>query len=442
MDFSFGLTKKMVEDISDAKQEPQWMRSMRLLAFDLYVQTPLPSWGPSLSGLDLASIRYFTPPTTQETDSWEDIPEEIKGVYESLGIRDAEKDYFGGVGAQYDSGMVYHRIKESLQKKGVIFENMDTAVQRYPELVQKYFMTSCVPAHDHKFTMLHAAVWSGGTFIYIPKGVDVGMPLQAYFRMNAQSSGQFEHTLIIADEGSSVSYIEGCSAPKYTSSSIHAGCVEVHVAKGARVQYSSIESWSKNTYNLNTKKALVYERGSIEWLNGNMGSAVTMLYPSSILLGEYAHSESLGITFAGQGQIQDTGTKVVHVAPHTTSISRSKSLSQHGGKSVYRGFVKIARGARAATAHVECDALIQGEGSESITLPTHVHIEPSSSITHEARVGTLEAESVAYIQTRGFTYDAAVRLLVGGFMNDVIRKLPLEYAVELNKMIDLEIKGM
>jgi Fe-S cluster assembly protein SufB len=268
------------------------------------------------------------------------------------------------------------------------------------------------------------------------------MPLQAYFRMNAPSSGQFEHTLIIADEGSSVSYIEGCSAPKYTSSSLHAGCVEVHVLKNAKVQYSSIENWSKNTYNLNTKKALVYEGARMEWLNGNMGSRVTMLYPSSILLGEYAHSESLGVVIAGEGQIQDTGSKVIHLAPHTTSIVRSKSISQNGGVSLYRGFVKIAKGAVGATAHIECDALIRDDGSESITLPTNIQEEESASITHEAKVGTISLESLSYIQSRGFTEEAAVRLLVGGFMNDVVRKLPLEYAVELNKMIDLEITGM
>lgn len=441
MDYSFGLTREFVVEISTIKKEPKWMLEKRLESFDIYVKTPLPNWGPSLSELDLLNIKYFTPPGLEETDTWEDLPEEIVDVYKKLGIPQAEIEYLGGVGAQYDSGTVYHRIRESLTGQGVVFENMDTAVQKYPELVQKYFMTKCVPASDHKFTMLHGAVWSGGTFIYVPRGVKVSMPLQAYFRMNAPSSGQFEHTLIIAEEDSEVSYIEGCSAPRYTSSSLHAGCVELYVEKGAKIQYSSIENWSKNTYNLNTKKALVYEKGRVEWLNGNMGSAVTMLYPTSILIGDESQSESLGVVVAGEGQVQDTGSKVVHVGKNTTSIIKSKSISKDGGVSTYRGFVKIGASAFGTTSHVDCDALLVDADSVSLTIPTVIQENTNSTFTHEAKAGKVSSESLDYIMSHGYKENEALRLVIGGFMGDVVRRLPLEYAIELNKLIDLEIQG-
>jgi Fe-S cluster assembly protein SufB len=441
MDYSFGLTREFVIELSNTKEEPKWMLEKRLQAFDLYINTALPCFGPSLDGLDLRNITYFKDPNVAETDSWEDLPKEITDVYESLGIPQAERDWLGGVGAQYDSGVVYHRIRESLAAQGVVFENMDVAVHKYPELVQKYFMTDCVPASDHKFTMLHGAVWSGGTFIYVPKGVKVSMPLQAYFRMNAPSSGQFEHTLIIADEGSQISYIEGCSAPKYTSSSLHAGCVELHVLEGAKITYSSIENWSKNTYNLNTKKAVVQKRGKVEWLNGNMGSRVTMLYPASILVGEGAESESLGIVFAGSGQVQDTGSKVVHLAPNTKSIIRSKSVSKEGGSSIYRGFVKIGQKAIGSVSHVECDGIILDNLSSAVTIPVVVDDCSLSHMTHEARTGKLNQTSLSYLLARGYTETEATRLLVGGFVNDIFKKLPLEYAIELNKLIDLEMKN-
>jgi Fe-S cluster assembly protein SufB len=441
MDFAYGLTEEIVRDISAKKNEPEWMLDKRLAAFLLYAATPLPSFGPSLENLDLDNIVYFKDPSVAETDSWDEVPADIKQVYLDLGIPQAEHEYLGGVGAQYDSGMVYHRIKDSLAKQGVVFENMDVAVQKYPELVQKYFMNDCVPASDHKFTMLHGAVWSGGTFIYIPKGVKVSMPLQAYFRMNAPSSGQFEHTLIIADEGSEISYIEGCSAPKYTSSSLHAGCVEVFVHKGAKAQYSSIENWSKNTYNLNTKKALVYENGKVEWLSGNMGSCVTMLYPSSILLEHGATSEALGIVLAGEGQIQDVGAKVLHLAPHTHSIIRSKSISQSDGTAIYRGFVHIAKNAEHSTSHIECDGILLGATSLAYTIPVTKQSNSTSQITHEASTGKLNQEALTYLLARGYTNDESVRILVGGFVGDIFKKLPLEYAIELNKLIDLEIKG-
>jgi Fe-S cluster assembly protein SufB len=440
MDYSFGLTREFVVGLSEIKEEPKWMLEKRLQAFDMYVKTPLPNFGPSLEGLDLENISYFKDPNIPETDSWEDLPKEITDVYESLGIPEAERDWLGGVGAQYDSGIVYHRIRESLAAQGVVFENMDVAVHKYPELVQKYFMTDCVPASDHKFTMLHGAVWSGGTFIYIPKGVKVSMPLQAYFRMNAPSSGQFEHTLIIADQGSQVSYIEGCSAPKYTSSSLHAGCVELFVLQDAKITYSSIENWSKNTYNLNTKKAIVEKNAKVEWLNGNMGSRVTMLYPSSVLVGAGAESESLGIVFAGDGQVQDTGSKVIHLAPNTKSIIRSKSVSKEGGASIYRGFVKIGAKAVGSVSHVECDGIILDNLSAAVTIPVVTDECGQAFMTHEARTGKLDSESLSFLLSRGYIEAEATRMLVGGFVNDIFKKLPLEYAIELNKLIDLEMK--
>jgi Fe-S cluster assembly protein SufB len=384
---------------------------------------------------------YFSDPGVNESDNWADLPIDIVETFDKLGIPKAEREYLGGVGAQYDSGVVYHRILDSLSKQGVIFENMDVAVHKYPELVKEHFMTQCVPITDHKFTLLHAAVWSGGTFIYVPKGVKVTMPLQAYFRMNRERSGQFEHTLIIADEDSSIEYIEGCSAPKYNYSSLHAGCVELYVKKGAKIKYSSIENWSKNTYNLNTKKALVYERGVVEWLNGNMGSHSTMLYPTSVLLGEGARSESLGVVIAGRGQTQDTGSKSIHLAPNTSSIIKSKSISKDGGVSNYRGFVQIGKRANNSTVNVECDALLLDDISVSNTWPTNKVENSDVNITHEAKVGKVSNKELFYIMSRGYTEEEAMRLIVGGFASDIVRKLPLEYAVELNKIIDLEMEG-
>lgn len=416
------------------------MLEIRLRGLQRYLETKLPTWGPDLSGLDLENLTYYIDPNISEKDSWAELPKEITETFDKLGIPKAEQEYLGGVGAQYDSGIVYHRLKKSLQEQGVIFENMDVAVQKYPELVEKYFMTSCVPVEDHKFTMLHAAVWSGGTFIYVPPGVHVKMPLQAYFRMNTPSSGQFEHTLIIADVGSSVEYIEGCSAPKYTSSSLHAGCVELHVLKDAKIKYSSIENWSKNTYNLNTKKALVYERGRIEWLNGNMGSRVTMLYPTSLLLGEYAHADSFGVTFAGANQIQDTGSKVIHLAPNTTSVIRAKSISKEGGVSIYRGFVQISPRATHATSSVNCDGLLLDSVSVSHTYPTIQSTQETATIAHEASVGKVSNTELFYLKCRGYNEEDATRMLVGGFVDPLLKALPLEYAIELNRLIDLEME--
>jgi len=436
-----GLTEAVVREISKQKNEPEWMLEKRLRAFALYQQTELPTWGPSLAALELERIIYFIRPGTEEKRKWEDVPEDIKKTFARLGIPEAERTALGGVGAQYDSDVVYHSLKKTLQDKGVVFENMDVAVQQYPELVKKYFMTSCVPINDHKFVMLHAAVWSGGTFIYVPKGVKVDLPLQAYFRMNAMSGGQFEHTLIIADEGSEIQYIEGCSAPRYNTSSLHAGCVEIFVHKNARVRYSSIENWSKNTFNLNTKRALVDENGVVEWINGNMGSGVTMLYPSSILRGRGARSDSLGIAFAGPGQNQDTGAKVIHVAPDTKSTITAKSISAGGGISTYRGYVKIMPQAFNSKVSVRCDALLMDDKSVSNTYPYMKIDNRDVEIVHEATVGKIGDQEIFYLMSRGFTQEQATQMVVTGFIEPIVKALPLEYALELNKLIELEMEG-
>ncbi|MFA6494388.1 MAG: Fe-S cluster assembly protein SufB [Candidatus Paceibacterota bacterium] len=436
-----GLSEALVRRISADKKEPEWMLQKRLTALKMYNEKPLPDWGPSLDGLDLVNMIYYVSPEVAEKTEWKELPKEISDTFDKLGIPAAERDYLGGVGAQYDSGVVYHRIKKELSDKGVIFENMDVALEKYPDLVKKYFMTSCVPASYHKFTMLHGAVWSGGTFIYVPKGVKVALPLQAYFRMNREGSAQFEHTLIIADEGSSVEYIEGCSAPRYNSSSLHAGCVELWVHKGAKIKYLSIENWSRNTYNLNTKKALVYEDGEVQWVNGNLGSAVTMLYPASVLLGERAKSDNLGIVFAGAGQVQDSGSKVFHVAPNTTSTIRSKSISKDGGISNYRGLVQIAKAAIDSHSSVVCDALILDDLSQSNTYPSIKNENNRVEISHEAKVGKISAAEIFYLQSRGISENEAERMIISGFVDPIVKALPFEYAIELNKLIELEMNG-
>ena len=436
-----GLSEEVVVEISRQKHEPEWMLEKRLKAFQFYKEKSIPTWGPDLSKLNLDEIVYFVRPNAQESRTWEDVPEDIKKTFDRLGIPEAEKKALAGVGAQYDSDVVYHNIREDLKKKGVIFENMDTAVYEYPELVKKYFMTQCVPINDHKFVMLHAAVWSGGTFIYVPKGVKVDLPLQAYFRMNAESGGQFEHTLIIADEGSEVQYIEGCSAPRYTTNSLHAGCVEIFVGKNAHVQYFSIENWSKNTYNLNTKRALVDENGNMEWVSGNMGSGVTMLYPCSVLRGKGAHSDSLGIAFAGPGQHQDTGAKAIHAAPYTSSVIRSRSISVGGGIAGFRGLIRVTKKATQTTASMSCDALLLDEASVANTYPALKIDTNDVSVAHEARIGKIGDEQLFYLMSRGLTEEQAMRLIVAGFIEPIVKALPLEYAIELNKLIEMEMEG-
>lgn len=435
-----GLSEEVVRHISTQKHEPEWMLKKRLDAFEWYKKTPFPTWGPDLQGLDMNALVYFSSPDTQESQSWDDVPDDIRDTFEKLGIPEAERQALGGVGAQYDSDMVYHNLKKSLQDQGVIFENMDTAVQKYPELVKKYFMTQCIPINDHKFIMLHGAVWSGGTFIYIPKNVVVELPLQAYFRMNAEAGGQFEHTLIIADEGSQVTYIEGCSAPRWEKSALHAGGVEIFVHNRAQVKYISIENWSKNTYNLNTKRALVDDQASIEWLNGNLGSGVTMLYPCSVLRGKGARSDSLGIAFAGDGQVQDTGSKVIHVAADTVSTITAKSISQGTGKNVYRGLVKVLPKAHGSKISVVCDGLLLHSGASSETYPAMNVQQEKVLISHEARVGSIGEDELFYLIGRGLSEFQARKIIVSGFMNPVIKALPLEYAVELQRLIELEVE--
>ncbi len=436
-----GLTRELVVEISRIKNEPEWMLEKRLRGFELFQKTALPTWGPDLSPLDLDAITYFVRPGTPEAKAWEEVPSDIRKTFEDLGIPEAERRALSGTGAQYDSEVIYHKLKAEWEAKGVVFENMDTAVQKYPELVRKHFMTDCVPVNDHKFVMLHAAVWSGGTFIYVPPGVRVDMPLQAYFRMNAERGGQFEHTLIIADEGSHVEYIEGCSAPRYSANSLHAGCVELHVRKGATIRYSSIENWSRNTWNLNTKRAVVDEGGRIEWLSGNVGAGVTMLYPMSVLRGRGATSEHVGAAFAGPGQHQDVGAKVALAAPDTSAVIRAKSVCQGGGISNYRGLVRVTPNAVNARVAVQCDALLLDELSSTATFPTVRSDCHEAEVTHEATVGSIGEDEIFYLMSRGLSEEDSRRLIVSGFVEPVSRRLPLEYAVEFNKLISLEMKG-
>jgi Fe-S cluster assembly protein SufB len=433
-----GPTEELVRHISQSKAEPEWMLELRLRALSLWQSTPMLSWGPDLSGLDLEHISYFSEPGTGEAGDWEDVPDEIKQTFVDLGIPEAERTYLGGVGAQFDSGSVYHRLQESLRAQGVIFENMDVALQKFPELVREYFMTTCVRIDEHKFAMLHAACWSGGTFIYVPKRVSVALPLQAYFRMNKMRSAQFEHTIIIADEGASITYIEGCSAPQYTAASLHAGCVEIFAKKNALVRYISVENWSKNTYNLNTKKALVYEAAQMTWIGGNMGGKVTMLYPSSILIGAHAKSEALSVVVAGAGQVQDVGAKAILLGKDTSALIRSRSVSLDGGVAEYRGLVTIGPAAARATAHVQCDALLLDDQSSSNAFPVYKVAHTNTHLAHEARVGKVDDEALFYLKSRGLSEEEAIRMLVGGYLAPITKALPLEYAVEFNKLLDLE----
>ena len=437
-----GINEEVVRAISKDKGEPDWMLQIRLKGLKMFKELPLPTWGPSLAKLDLSQIHFFMKPDAQRNaQSWDDVPEDIKKTFEKLGIPEAERKALSGVGAQYESEVIYHKLKEEWESKGVIFLDCDEAVIKHPELIKKYFMTSCVPIGLHAFTALHAAVWSGGTFIYVPKGVKVTTPLQAYFRMNAKKGGQFEHTLIIVDEGAEVHYIEGCSAPQYTQSSLHAGCVEIHVLKGARARYSSIENWSRNTFNLNTKRAVVYEDGVIEWVNGNLGSGVTMLYPASILIGDRAKSDFIGIAFAGKDQNQDTGSKVVHVGKGTSSTISSKSISKNGGITTYRGLLTVAKGAKNTKSSVNCDALMMDNKSISNTFPFMDIKENSVDIAHEATVGKISKDHIFYLMSRGLDEETATRMIVSGFIEPIVKELPLEYAVELNRLIELEMEG-
>lgn len=435
-----GLSEGLIRKISADKHEPEWMLEHRLKSFEIFTSKPLPTWGADLSTLDLDDIIYYASSGAVATDDWTEVPEDIRKVYDRLGIPEAERKMLAGVGAQYESEVIYHKLKKEWEELGVIFLDMDDALKLHPELVKQYFM-KCVPATDHKFAALHGAVWSGGTFLYIPKNVKVRDPLQAYFRMNAKNMGQFEHTLIIVEEGADVHYIEGCSAPKYGSHALHAGLVEIFVKPNAKARYSSVENWSRDTYNLNTKRAIVEKDATMEWIGGNMGSGVTMLYPCSVLVGEGARCDHMAIAFANAGQWQDTGAKVFHMAPHTSSKVISKSISKGGGVAVYRGQLKIAPHAHDCIANVECDALLLDEMSRTDTVPDIQIRNNDVTIAHEATVGKLSEEDLFYLQSRGIPLDEARAMIVNGFIEPIVRLLPLEYAVEMNRLIELEMEG-
>lgn len=435
-----GLSKKVIQEISYQKNEPQWMRDKRLRALDVFYAKPLPQWGGDLSNLRFDEIRYYVKPTEKQVYSWDELPEEIKNTYEKIGIPEAERKFLAGVGAQYDSEVVYQSISEFLSKKGVIFTDTDTAVKKYPELVQEYF-GKIVPAGDNKFAALNTAVWSGGSFIYVPKGVHVQLPLQAYFRINAMNMGQFERTLIIADEGSYVHYVEGCTAPIFTTDSLHAAVVEIVVKKGARVRYTTIQNWSKNVYNLVTKRMFIEEEGFGEWIDGNLGSKLTMKYPSVYLKGRKARGEILSLAFAGAGQHQDAGGKAIHLASETSSVITSKSVSKDGGRTSYRGLLYVVKGATDSKSTVRCDALILDPLSRSDTYPTMDIEEERVMIGHEASVSRIGEEQLFYFQSRGIPQSQAEVMIVNGFVEPIVRELPMEYAVELNRLIQLEMTG-
>ena len=431
-----GLTAEIVEKISEEKHDPEWMREFRLKALDTYNRMSLPTWGPSLEGLDMSNIVTYVRPNTEMRGKWSDVPEDIKNTFERLGIPQAERSSLAGVGAQYDSEVVYHNVKEEVAAQGVVYTDMESALTGpYADMVKEHFM-KCVPPTDHKFAALHGAVWSGGSFVYVPAGVHVDIPLQSYFRLNAPGAGQFEHTLIIVDKGAYLHFIEGCSAPKYNVANLHAGCVEIFVGEGARVRYSTIENWSKNMYNLNTKRAKVEKGGTIEWVSGSFGSHTGCLYPMSILQGEGARMEFTGITFAGAGQDLDTGAKVVHAAPHTT-----KSIARDGGVSNFRSSVVVLPNAEGSKSSVSCESLMLDDRSRSDTIPAMDIRCDAVDVGHEAKIGRISEEAIFYLMSRGMTEEDARALIVGGFAEPIAKELPLEYAVEMNNLIHLEMKG-
>ena len=436
-----GLTEEIVRKISEKKNEPQWMLEYRLKALEIFNSKPVPTWGPDLSDLDINDIvHYLEPDAKIMSDNWDDVPDYIKSTFDRLGIPEAERQSLAGVGAQYDSEVVYHSVHKELTEQGVIYTDIETAIREHEDLVKQYFM-KVITMHDHKFSALHGAVWSGGSFVYVPKGVKVNMPLQSYFRLNAAEAGQFEHTLIIVEEGADLHFIEGCSAPKYKKNVLHAGAVELIVKKGARMRYSTIENWSRNMYNLNTKRAIVEEDGVMEWVSGSFGSRVSMLYPMTILKGERSRCEFTGVTFASSGQYLDTGCKIVHAAPNTSSTVHSKSISKNGGTSFYRGLLNVAANATGAKATVECESLMLDNESRSDTIPIIEINNDSVDIGHEAKIGRISDEAIFYLMSRGISKDEAKAMIVRGFVEPISKELPLEYAVELNKLIELELEG-
>jgi Fe-S cluster assembly protein SufB len=437
-----GLTPEIVNTISDMKDEPQWMREFRLRALERFRKLPDPAWGAGngLEGIDLDSIHYFVRATDRDERSWDDVPEYIRKTFDKLGIPEAEKKFLAGVGAQYDSEVVYHNIREDLEKLGVLFLGTDQALKEHEDIFKEYFGT-VVPPGDNRYAALNSAVWSGGSFIYVPKGVKVDIPLQAYFRINTQNMGQFERTLIIADEGSQVHYVEGCTAPVYSSDSLHSAVVEIIVKKGARVRYTTIQNWSNNVYNLVTKRAVAYQDAVMEWVDGNLGSKLTMKYPSVYLMEPGAHGEILSLAFAGEGQHQDAGGKIVHAAPNTTSTIISKSISKDGGRTSYRGLLKVYDGCEGVKSTVRCDALLLDEESRSDTYPTMEIDSPDVHIQHEAYVSKLAQDQLFYMTSRGLGEDAAAKMIVNGFVEPIVKELPMEYAVELNRLIELQMEG-
>jgi Fe-S cluster assembly protein SufB len=437
-----GLTREIVERISSMKDEPEWMREFRLKAYEIFITKPMPTWGDTelLSQIDFADIHYYVKPTDKAERSWDDVPDDIKRTFDRLGIPEAERKFLAGVSAQYESEVVYHNVNKELEAQGVFFCDMDTAVKQYPDIVRQYFST-VIPAADNKFSALNSAVWSGGSFVYVPPGVEVKMPLQAYFRINAENMGQFERTLIVADKGAKVHYIEGCTAPKFSTSSLHSAVVELVALEGASIRYTTIQNWYRNIYNLVTKRAIAQKNATVEWVDGNIGSKLTMKYPSIYLMGEGARGEILSMAFAGEGQHQDAGAKVIHAAPNTTSVVTNKSVSAHGGKTTYRGLVEIFPGAVGAKTRVKCDALIMDSQSASDTKPTMKIHEQRSTVEHEASVSKIGEDQLFYAMSRGLSEEDATAMIVNGFFDFFVKELPMEYAVELNRLVKMEMEG-
>ena len=436
-----GLTPEIIDKLSKEKNDPVWMQQFRLQSLQIYNEMKVPNWGPSLDGLDIANIATYVRPNTKMQNNWKNVPKDIKDTFERLGIPKAERKSLAGVGAQYDSELVYHNVKDEVAAQGVVYSDMESAMNgEYADMVKKYFMKLVTP-RDHKFAALHGAVWSGGSFVYVPKGVQVSIPLQSYFRLNAKGAGQFEHTLIIVDEGASLHFIEGCSAPKYNVANLHAGCVELFVKKNAKLRYSTIENWSKNMYNLNTKRALVEEGGVIEWVSGSFGSHVGCLYPMSILKGDNSRMEFTGVTFAGKGQNLDTGAKVVHVGKNTSSYMNTRSISKGGGISTFRSSVVVEKSAKGTKSSVSCQSLMLDSQSRSDTIPAMDIRTKDAAVGHEAKIGSISNEAVFYLMSRGMSEEDARALIVSGFADNVSKELPVEYAVEMNNLIRLEMKG-
>lgn len=436
-----GLSREVVEEMSRIKGEPEFMREMRLKSYEIFLRKPIPTWGAPLDGLNLDELVLWSPPDSGKFDSWDDVPEEQKETFEKLGIPQAEREYLAGVVGVWDNNSFYEGLKQQYQDLGIIFCSMDTAVEKYPELVEPYFMKKCVPPQDNKFSALHGAVWSGGSFVYVPKGVKVDLPLQAYFRMEGSSEGTFEHTLIIADEGSEVHYIEGCTAQSYSINSMHSAVVEIFVKEGAKARYTTVQNWSKDVFNLNTKRAIVEAEGTVEWVGGSMGAKVVMLYPGSFLMGEHARADHLNVGVASGDVWKDTGAKVVHLAPNTTSNILAKSISKDGGVMGYRGLVRMGKNSQGSKARVQCDGLMMDDFSRSDTWPDIQIQNPYVTVAHEAVVGKISDEQLFYLRSRGLSEDEAAAMIVNGFIEPVTKELPMEYAVELNRLIQLEMEG-